>query len=324
MARDREVNLTDFFKECGLGSQTVHILETEGMYPFNPDFKANWLYYTLKGYQFLKETKGFDESAVKKIACIAAGSGAEVIGLGRLFSNVSHICMTDIDPDVVMGCFRNSTMALLDMNINLHPVLGSLCEPLSGKFDLVNGNVPNLICDDKKDLSSGNEKGTFVRSNSLPEIMPKEYLKWGLGTQFEYLKGAVDCLTDNGSVVTIVGGRYPLEITEKLFLDSGLQLMPEFSVGFKWQTQPEPDFEGYAALEKEHGIEFDFFIYEDALKIMKKNGIENPASNLSGQELKDLFKGIRVSSTEALKLYKKGIICGHTVHMFRGKKLEVT
>ena len=289
------------------------------MYPFNPDFKANWIYFTFTGYQFLKSKL---TKLPERIACVAAGSGIEAIGMVKIFPDAKSITITDIDKEVVSNAFLNVKNAL--PNFNVIPRIGSLCSPLLGdpyKFDLIHGNVPNLICDDGKDLSSGSDKGTFVKESLLTDI-PEEYLKWALGTQYIFLKGAYNVLRKNGSIITIVGGRFPLEIVEKLFSDCNLKLAPEFSVGFKWQTQPEPDYLGYAELEGKYGIEFDFFLYEEALEILKQNGIENPTPSYTGNEVKDILADVLVSAKEALELHGKGIKCGHTVHMFRGVRIN--
>jgi hypothetical protein len=207
---------------------------------------------------------------------------------------------------------------------NISYLTGSLCQPLKEtdpKFDLVHGNVPNLICNNKKDLSSGSNKGTFVKESILNEAIPEDYLKWGLGTQYLYLKQASEILNKGGSVVTILGGRFPLEILSKLLNDCNLTLMPEFSTGFKWQTQPRPDYKGYAELEKKYGISFDFYLFDEAKKIMADKKIQNPTPYYNGKNLKNLFSDIRVSANQALELNKKGIKCGHTVHMIRGLKI---
>jgi hypothetical protein len=314
------IDLTNFFNHCGISfPHNVEITETEGMYPFNPDYEANWTYFTFKGYQYLRDKI----EPPFRIACVAAGSGIEVIGLNRIFPLASFY-LTDIDSEIVSVALKNVK--------GIFPVpkftalTGSLCEPLieSGlKFDLIHGNVPNLICNDDKDLSSGDDKGTFIKSGILSEQIPEEYIKWGLGTQYEYLRGAYEVLNPGGSVVTMIGGRFPLRLVEKLFSDCKLKLESEFSVGFKWQTQPEPDFIGYRDLEKKMGAgeSFDFYVYDLAIEILEKKGFLNPTSILTGQEMKDLLSSARVSATYALTLHRKGIRCGHTVHLFRGVRM---
>lgn len=315
----KNVNLKEFFNYCGINlpKPEVEITETEGMYPFNPDYEANWTYFTFKGYQYLKNRI---ESPFR-IACVAAGSGVEVIGLHMIFP-LAWFYLTDIDTEIATGALENVKKLFPSPKFSVFT--GSLCEPLkrSGmKFDLIHGNVPNLICEDNKDISSGNDKGTFVKSGILKEQIPEEYIKWGLGTQYEYLKGAYQVLNPCGSAVAMIGGRFPLHLTQKLFSDCNLKLEPEFSVGFKWQTQPEPDLIAYSELEKKFGIKFEFFLYDTAIKILKEKGFSNPTPYMTGQEMKDLFAYAQVSATDALALHRKGIKCGHTVHLFRGVRM---
>jgi hypothetical protein len=219
------------------------------------------------------------------------------------------------------GCSTNVSK-ILNWGIRVFPLIGSLCNPLrpyAGELDLIHGNIPNLPCSDEKDLSSGDDKGTFIKQKDLGAV-PSDYSAWGLESQYAYLRGAYEVLRKGGSVVTLLGGRFPLNLTDELFKRCGLELMPEFSVGFKYQTQPEIDYVGYHEIEKRYGIEFDFFRYEEALGILKGNKILNPTFKHSGQEIKDMLRNARVSAGEALELHKKGIRCGHTVHLFRGRK----
>ena len=320
--KENIIDLTNFFRYCGIDCSGISIKEKTGMYPFNPDPEANWIFYAFAGYLYLKEKKLID--LPKKVACVAVGSGAEAIGLKKIFPDLASITITDIDSEVVFGAFTNVENATPESIGNVIPLVGSLCDPLvklGFKFDLIHGNVPNLVCSDERDLSLGDDKGTFIKTGILTESIPKEYLEWALGTQYLFLKGGSSLLGKNGSIITMMGGRFRLSILEKLFSDCGLRLEPEFSTGFKFQTQPEPDYEGYAKLEEEHGVSFDFFRYFDSKKLLIQEGIGNPTHDYSGQQIKDLLKDFRVSSSEALELHKKGIVCGHTIHMFRGTKV---
>ncbi len=312
--------MNQFFEQCGLNLGKIHISESSRVYPFNPNLTANWVYFTLVGYQQLKKVLlNENHELPKKIACVAVGSGIEAIGLSNIFPRAKFY-VTDIDHDVIIESYLNITKAV---SKEIIPLVGSLCDPLeivSGQLDLIHGNVPNLVCDDNKNLSSGDDKGTFVKKGSIGRA-PDELKSFALESQYAYLKGAYEVLRRGGSVITLMGGRVPIGLVSHLFCEAGLKLMPEFSVGFKEQTQPEQDYLGYAALEEKYGIEFDFYEFEDAMEILRRNKVSNPTFELSGEEIKDLLKETRVTATEALSLFKKGVRCGHTVHMFRGKKL---
>ncbi len=321
------VDLTNFFAECGL-SANIQIQEEENMYPFDPNAKSNWVYFTLVGHQRLKEILDQEGRLPKVVACIAAGSGVEVIGMNLIFPDLNRLFFTDVDGVVVNGARYNLLKNWWQRPAGfIYTSLdGLFCEPLKigncfKKFDLIHGNVPNLVCSNDKDLSSGDDRGTFIEQNSLIHYdIPEKYLKWGLGANYAYLRGAKDSLAIGGSVVTVLGGRFPLGLVNDLFMDCGLTLMPEFSVGFKYQTQPEPNYVGYAELESKYGVEFDFFGFDEAVKLLEKEGINNPSFKHSGEEIKNLLGKYQVSAKRALKMHNLGKKCGHTVHMFRGLK----
>ena len=189
------------------------------------------------------------------------------------------------------------------------------------EFDLIFGNVPNLICDEDKDLNRGDEKGTFIKKSTLNLNVPEAFVQWGLATQYEFLTGAYKALRKGGSVVSLIGGRFPGSVARDLFQSCGLKLQLGLPMGFKWQTQPEIDFLGYSELEKKYGVLFVFYQYEEAKKILKAAGISNPTTSMSSMQMKEILEGVEYTATDALKLYReKRTKFGHIVHMCRGVK----
>ena len=315
------INLTDFFSYCGVPSGEIVIVQDSGMYPFNRDFEANWTYYTLKGLPFLRKNLG---RIPTNIACVAAGNGVEGIAMGKIFPELENMVLTDIDSEVVAGGLANVLLNLPGLLNQVSGKVGSLCDPLlrtGFKFDIIFGNVPNLICDEKRNLSDGNDKGTFMKGNTLGSDIPHNFVEWGLATQYEFLTGAQKVLCKGGSVVSLIGGRVPGSVIGDLFESCGLKLQLDLPMGFKWQTQPEIDFQGYADLEKKHGVLFAFYLYQEAKEILEAAGISNPTVSISSMHMKDMLEGVEYTATEALELYRtKRAKFGHIVHMCRGVK----
>ena len=315
------IKLTDSLSYCGVPSGEITIIQDEGMYPFNKDREANWTYYTLKGLPFLRKNLG---RIPTNIACVAAGNGVEAIGMGIFFSEVENLVLTDIDNEVAAGGVANVLFNLPELMGKVTGRVGSLCDPLiqTGlEYDLIFGNVPNLICDEEKDLSNGNDKGTFMKENTLSSSIPEKFTQWGLATQYEFLTGAYKALSKGGSVVSLIGGRVPGSAIGDLFKNCGLKLQLDLPMGFKWQTQPEIDFKGYAELEKKHGVLFAFYEYDKAKEILEAAGISNPTTSMSSMQMKEILEGVEYTATDALKLYReKRTKFGHIVHMCRGVK----
>ena len=318
----KQINLTDFFSFCGINCpKEIIITQDDGMYPFNEDPEANWTFYTLKGLPILR---GQLSVPPKNVACIAVGNGVEAIAMGMIFPEIENLVLTDIDEGVVSGAVTNILNNLPHFKGKVIGKVGSLCDPLKEtglKFDLIFGNVPNLICKEDKDLSSGDEKGTFMKENTLSQNIPEKFIQWGMGTQYEFLKGAYNILAKGGSIISLVGMRFPGSMAGELFKSCNLKLQLGLPMGFKWQTQPEIDFIGYSELEQKYGVRFDFYLFDEAKEILRKAKISNPSLSISNMEMKNMLEGVEVSSIEALELCReKGTRCGHLVYPLRGIK----
>ncbi|MBI4360120.1 MAG: hypothetical protein HY564_03435, partial [Candidatus Jacksonbacteria bacterium] len=186
--------------------------------------------------------------------------------------------------------------------------------------DLIYGNIPNLPSAEDIDLSLGAEKGTFVPATLYQGYNPpQELIDWAMGSQFAYLQSAKRVLPTGGSVITALGGRMPLNLVRELFASCELKL-DEVITGFKEQTEALINFQGYHQLEQEYGVSFEFYLYQQAINLMKDKGVANPSSQISGEKLKRLLEPFKVSAGKALELYNQKVPVGHTVHFFRGIK----
>jgi len=116
----------------------------------------------------------------------------------------------------------------------------------------------------------------------------------------------------------VFGGRVPYELIPKLFKDTGYK-SEEVCCGFKMQTETEEMLEGYSKGEAENGISFDFYRYEDSVKFLKSKKIADPTADIKGDALKEMLAPFKVSSKQALELFRKGAKIGHTVHVLSGK-----
>lgn len=112
----------------------------------------------------------------------------------------------------------------------------------------------------------------------------------------------------------------PLSLVTELFRSCGLSVQ-EILVGFKEQTEAYEDFVGYHALEREYGVTFEFYRYQESMQRLQERNIINPTHLMPGEAIKKLLRPFQVTAGEALNLFQKGIPIGHTVHLFRGLPL---
>lgn len=321
---EKRIDLSFFLKQVGLTGENAEISESSGMYPHKENVEENWSYYTGWGFRRLKEKFEAEGKNISTIAIVGIGSGVEGILAAKFFKpNLKNLIVTDIDSEVADGAARNIKSSVNDINIRITPLVGSYCEPLEKAgltVDLIYGNIPNLPSAEEIDLSQGAEKGTFVPSALYEGYKPpQKFIDWAMGSQFAYLQSAKKVLPTGGSVVTALGGRMPLSLVKELFANCELKL-DEVVTGFKEQTEALIDFQGYHRLEQEYGISFEFYLYQQAINLIKEKGISNPSSQISSEELKKLLEPFKVSAGKALDLHGQKVPVGHTVHLFRGIK----
>lgn len=293
------------------------------MYPHKEKADENWSYYTASGFKRLKKILNTEKKAAETIAVIGIGSGVEGILATKIFQpTLKKLIITDIDAEVVESAAKNIRKTTRQ-NIEIIPLVGSYCEPLEKATlgaDVIYGNIPNLPSSNDIDLSRGAEKGTFVPTSLYENYKPPgEFVVWAMGSQFAFLQSAKKVLSENGSVVTALGGRMPLKVVNDLFAQCKLNIS-EILVGFKVQTEALIDFQGYYNLEKEHSISFEFYPYHESTKILKEKVISNPSNNTNGEDLKKLLDPLVITAGRAIELYGQKVGVGHTVHLFRGTK----
>lgn len=320
----RTVDVTPLFRKAKIRTGKVKIIETEGMYPYKKKIEDNWAFFTAVGIKHLKKVFDGEGKKIETAGIVGICSGVEAIALALIFGKeVKHLIVTDIDAEILQGTIFNLSNSLKGSETKIIPLVGSFCEPIEKKglsVDFVHANIPNLPATGEEDLSKGAEKGTFLQASLYEKYHPpQKFIQWAMGAQYAYLQSARKVLNKNGTITTEIGGRIPLELVKEMFDECNLGFQ-EVIVGFKEQTEALIDFVGYARFEKEFGVSFDFYLYKESVALLKKKKISNPTVSLSGKEMKQLLKPFKVSSQEALGLYKKGAKIGHTVHIFRGIK----
>jgi hypothetical protein len=189
--------------------------------------------------------------------------------------------------------------------------------------DLIYENLPNIP--DNRKLNT-KQKASRYNPSSLAELdeSARRYL---LESHYSLLVDAHDILSNNGSVICSIGGRAPLGEIERIVNNAGY-INLELVAGFKKQTEPWEVLPGYAAAEKD-GVEFDFYLYDDAVSHLKSIGMNGAFAEKEGYALKKELLAYRINAKEALQIYEtsknKGnvVSIGHTVHMIQAVQSQM-
>lgn len=317
---DKLVDISSLLSALEISEDFVGIKEIPGMYPHKPVLRENWTYYSGYSFIYLREELAAENRSPASIALVGIGSGVEGIIAGKVFcDSLKQLIITDVSQEIVAGAVDN-IRSVIPEHIEIIPLVGLYCEPLVAAgltVDLVYGNIPNLPAIGR-DLSRWPERGAFIPSALFEKYNPDpKFIKWALGSQFAFLESAKEVIGVGGSVITALGGRVPWAIIEDLFSHSGLKL-EEVVTGFKKQDEAMINFQGYYCLEKEFGVEFEFYPLEGMNQLFRKQKWHNPDA-ISGARIKELLAGHNISANDALGSFGN-LPIGHTVHILRGIK----
>lgn len=327
MVEGREIDVKPLFKKVGIDARGMKpLVETPKMYPFKTvgDLRQNWSYFMTLGLTVLNQKMKQEESKPPHtMGIIGIGNGIEGVAAAKIFGeSLRRLVVTDVKSEILTGALLNIRRNIDTTKLQVTGLVGSFAEPLEAEgiqVDLLAGNVPNLPSEEDQELITGADHGTFMPREWYEKYQPPEkFGKWALGTQYAYLKSAARVMNKGGSALTLVGGRFPLALTDELFHEADFDDVNEVISGYKEQTEPEPDFLGYSQFEDAFGVSFDFYPHAWAEETLRRENIGNPTRVHNAAKIKSVLQEQRKSAKDALSLYHQGVPSGHTVHLLRG------
>ncbi|MFH1256703.1 MAG: hypothetical protein V1494_05440 [Candidatus Diapherotrites archaeon] len=306
-----------------LVNKRVSILYNERMYPVKKRLEENWVYYAFSGFKVLNAELERRGRPVESFAAIGSGNGVDALGAHFVFKKAKRFFITDIDSEVIglaLNNFHNNCERRTGLEVTA--LSGNLTAPLVEKeveCDLVYANLPNIPL-----WSESQKKGfglsTFYNPGAVDRVPSKigDYL---LGLQYRFLRSAPASLSKKGSVVQLIGGRFPVKIFDALFKRTEFEL-ESLCLGFKPQTEAKEVLEGYSRAEKQNGVEFIFYDYARGLKRLRALGESNLVVGKKMFFLEKELGDFAFTATQALKEFKGGKRIGHSCHVLRGKYLS--
>lgn len=305
-------DLRDFFAKFHINLNFQAYFD-QSTYDFDQeDFDQSWLYFALQAFKRLSAKK----YQINSFATIGTGSGIDAIGALEILKP-KEIILTDINSNALSIAELNLRNYLGIQTIPYQLLQGNICEPLieeNLKIDLIYANLPNIMVSERIDYSTIDSSSLIEEKYLSPEY--RKYQQYLLTTAYQFLQTAKHCLSSEGKVLLNIGARVPTELLKVIFEESGY-IYEEIYNGFKLQTETELILRGYSRFERD-GVEFDFYPFDEAIKIFSK--YKNQM--LSIQEIKFLLQDIKINSSKALSLFYQGERIGHIVSLILGKQLS--
>ncbi len=142
-----------------------------------------------------------------------------------------------------------------------------MCNPLHDlgqRFDLIYSNLPNLPV---AKLSGAIDHNTCYTDHG--EALDPKLDAYLLGFQHLFLGSAAPALSDGGSALLMIGGRFPYDMFRRLAELSGYAY-EELLCCLRLETDLSTTIDAYAAHEGE--IEFDYYLYDESAARARRQG----------------------------------------------------
>lgn len=294
---------------------------TEKMSGLEKNPEDDWLYLGL-----LSLCNVSKRMKVTSMAAIGSGNGIETIAALKIFPELKTAIVTDILreilPQIRFNIEKNAANEI--KRVKIQYVAGRDCLPLTKKLDLIYANLPLIMVSDnslKKNLATTTlTDATYYLNFGKGKKDP--LMKYSLLSQLGFLSSAGQKLKRHGIIITLLGGRIPYHLFNKLFRRANLRYK-QLYCAFKRQSDPK-FLKQYARYEEEEKIDFIFYDYSKASKILKDElNIRVPGliRKLKESELKKMLKPAQINARQAYKLALQGKYVGHIAFAFEATKI---
>ena len=324
-ARGKEINILSLMTATEIPlpkGASGKVLIEPNMSGLESNPKNDWLYFGLSDLHGMPNIAKF---GIRTAAIIGSGNGIDAIGALSIFTCLKRLYITDLLPGLLPGIEKN-VRANYSGQCELIFLSGRDCEPIPEKVELIYANLP-LLMTSALELESGLATTTLTDANAyahLSSCRDDALEKYSLLSQLGFLLSAREKLVDNGTVVTLIGGRIPFEIIIQCFKIARLSGYLT-TVGFKKQSDPQ-FFKEYAEHERRSGVKFAFYDYELALQILSNApGILFSQFEDIRRLLPSLVRLLRccgLDASTAYQYYLNGKEVGHFAFAFEATKTE--
>ncbi|MDR3214394.1 MAG: hypothetical protein LBT71_10835 [Azoarcus sp.] len=296
---------------------TLDILVTEHAFlPSVDEMLSDWVAtIATPAFKLLRQQKGVQAG----FCSIGTGTGLDALAAIETLG-AARVGITDVHADVVDAAAGNIRKNLKNPDdIVLDAGFGDLLEPLRHSdsdaqphYDLIYENLPNIPIDDAGKAAAARKSSGHIppRTEAVPERLRRNLL----ALHYVALLKAKPFLTPDGAVLSLVGGRIPLDVFQEMGRLAGYR-SEIFTYGWKIQTDPEEIIGGHLR-QQEEGFGPYHFYRADRLATAF-SGVSLETSGRDAHAIERLLAPDELSPEEALSTWKKGEVIGHTVVALR-------
>lgn len=297
--------------------ETLDILVTEHAFLPNADeVLRDWVAtIATPAFKLLRRQKG----AQAAFCSIGTGTGLDALAAIETLG-ATRIGVTDVHADVVAAAADNIRKNLRDPDgIVLEAGFGDLLEPLRPRdggepprYDLIYENLPNIPVADAGEAAVARKSASHIppRKEAVPESMRRNLLT----LHYIALLKAKTFLNPGGAVLSLVGGRIPLDVFQKMGQLAGYR-SEIFTYGWKIQTNAEEIIGDHLRQQEEGAGPYHFYRADRLAAAFAGIGLET--SGRDAHAIERQLAPDELSPAQALAAWRKGEVIGHTVVALR-------
>lgn len=281
-------------------------------------FRNDWTVLAFRAFKYLK---GNNSNEFNNICIVGTGSGLDAIGAIEIFSPQT-ILITDFPEEIVVKARDNIQSNMLpDQEIEIS-LIGSLFlnDPIfnGAKYDLIYENLPNLP-EESKTFSDQPINASFIpQYKKFVKDVPEKYVTALLSSHYILLKQAKKHLSDDGAVISSIGGRINFELIKQMFDELGY----EYDIvvyDIKKQNEADTNLPAYSQWAENSKTNFAFYLYDNIIRQLEESKIgydKYSGYKNNMKEVKEILEKHKLSAPQALKEFRNKKSIAHEVYLF--------
>lgn len=273
------------------------------------DLQADWVAsVAVPAFRLIAAARGPDQR--RAFCSIGSGSGLDALAAAEILE-ATRIGVTDVHEDVVWAARHNIQANLVPgRDVEILSGTGDLLSPLQdhrARFDVIYENLPNVPLARDADMEQERVSSGFFPPR--PEPIPDSVRDSLLSLHYVALLQARDFLAPGGVVLSMLGGRVPLQGILDMARQAGYR--GDFlTYGWKIQAQAEGIVDGYADWQR-HGLgPFHFYRFDDLERVFA--GIDPVTAASRALDIERALLPFSIDAADAADVVARGEKIGHT------------